>query len=168
MTSKGTSRSVFVIAAVSVLALAVVPGLASAGPAAPGPSQLSALASPLPPAPSLASVRDGLYGPRVLRLAELAQEDGESIYDGGGAAQVKEAGGPKGSADYSGPLGGLGIKCEDQKDLEALALGTYGNLIRAITNGPSVVECAPKSGGTTEGGSTTGGSGASDGKVENK
>lgn len=182
MTSKGTSRSVFIVAAVSVLTLAVAPGLASAGTAAPGPSPFRALASPLPPAPQAEPVRElvpppaasgtslrvGLDGPRAIRLAEQEHEGGEEIYDGGGAAQVKEAGGSKEGADYSGPLGGLGIKCEDQKDLEALALGTYGNIIRAITNGPSVVKCAPKSEDSTEGGAPSGGSGASDDKGEKK
>jgi hypothetical protein len=103
-----------------------------------------------------------------MRLAELAEDDGEGIYDGGPAARAPEAAKPKEASDYSGPLGGLGISCEDQKDLEALAFGTYGNVLKALAGNPTVVKCPPKSGGTEEGAARPSASGAPEGKGEKK
>jgi hypothetical protein len=151
MTFKGTSRRAFVLACVFGLGLTIAPGSASAGPAISQHPPPSALVSPAP-----------------MRLAELAEDGGEGIYDGGAAARAPEAVKPKEAGDYSGPLGGLGISCEDQKDLEALAFGTYGNVLKALAGNPTVVKCPPKSGGTGEGAAPSSASGAPEGKGARK
>ena len=182
MTFKGTYRGAFVLASVFVIALTLVPALASAEPATHQQSQFRALDSPWLQAPS-GELNGQLLPPPVLsvpsyqerseslartRLAELTENDGEGIYDGGGATQAQDAGTPKEARDYRGPLGGLGISCEDQKDLEALAFGTYGNVLKALAGNPSIVKCAPKSGGTDEGAVPSNRSGTSGGKGERK
>lgn len=169
MTFKGTSRRALVLAFVIGLGLAMAPRPASAGPSAPQhpPGELVSQLMP-PPTPSAASHREGPVSPAPMRLAELAEDDGEGIYDGGPAARAPEAAKPKEASDYSGPLGGLGISCEDQKDLEALAFGTYGNVLKALAGNPTVVKCPPKSGGTDEGSARPGASGTPEGKGESK
>lgn len=182
MTFKGTYRRALVLASVFVIALTLVPALASAEPATHQQSQFRALDSPWLQAPS-GELNGQLIPPPVLsvpshqerseslartRLAELTENDGEGICDGGGATQAQDAGTPKEARDYGGPLGGLGISCEDQKDLEALAFGTYGNVLKALAGNPAIVKCAPKSGGTDESAVPSNRSGTSGGKGERK
>ena len=71
--------------------------------------------------------------------AELVCEAGE---EGEGSCPVSK---PLSSSDMVDLLENLGIGCEDAKDLQALALGTYGNLLLAVSKSPDIIECPPQS-----------------------
>jgi hypothetical protein len=153
MTSKGTSIGTLMLAAAFVIVPSLIPGPASAKKA----TSMST--------PSKENERIGLT---LIALTEPPPEGGEAIYDGGVPAPAGEAGKPKDPSQYGGPLGGLGIKCEDQKDLEALALGTYGNLLKALSNSPGVVRCPNQSGGPDDGGAPSEKAGTPEEKGEKK
>ena len=184
MNSQRIFTKTFFLGALSLFALTFVPGFASSEPATAQQSPFSALGSPrlqatsgelnrqLMPSPisSVPLHPERSESPTHTRLAELTEDDGEGegISDGGGVTRAPEAGTPKEDRDYGGPLGGLGISCEDQKDLEALAFGTYGNILKALVGNPSIVKCAPQSSGTDESDAPSSRSGTSDGKGERK
>ncbi len=121
-----------------------------------------------PPHPSASHKEEAPPSPAPGSVAELSGDDGEGIYDGGRASLAGEAKKPEEERDYSGPLGGMGISCEDQKDLEALAFGTYGNLLKALAGNPTIVKCPGPKEGPEPGGSPSSAGGPAGTKAEGK
>lgn len=138
MVSDVTLKKLLILSMISLFTLALSPGPAAAANSTPDSS------------PSV--------------LGDKSQDNEAGFSQEGASLEAEEASNPKAEKSYEGPLGGLGISCEDQKDLQALALGTYGNLIKAVTGAPGVVNCPstpespgdssdqPKEGGKPESG----------------
>lgn len=106
---------------------------------------ISLLTLALAPGPAVAGKAAGDSTPSI--LGDSSQDNEGGVSEDRAGVEAEE---PKAEKSYEGPLGGLGISCEDQKDLQALALGTYGNLIKAVTGAPGVVECPSKPEGSAE------------------
>lgn len=148
-------KNVLALGVLLLFSLALFPCPAIAGKPAPRQSLSSPEGAPLllaqsskpdaplvpPPEPSMPGSEAEPVEKKPSPLADMGQDDEGGVSGDGGRVEAAK---PKAGGKYGGPLGGLGISCEDQKDLQALALGTYGNLLKAVTNSPGIVNCAPK------------------------